>query len=277
MPTPVSPFLREAARRVLVFDGAMGTSIHARNLDVQTDYCGCENCTDVIVRTRPDVVREIHESFLAAGADAVETDTFGASRHVLGEFGLSAETFELNRAASEVARAACAAHATPDRPRFVVGSIGPGTKLITLGNIGWGAMLESYREQARGLLAGPPGAHATAAAGAGVDAFCIETCQDLLQAKCAINAVLEALHERRLTPEQVPIMVSVTIETSGAMLLGTQIEAAATALAGYPICCLGLNCATGPTEMSEHVRWLGRHWGIGATAGRVVSVMPNAG
>jgi 5-methyltetrahydrofolate--homocysteine methyltransferase len=141
--------------------------------------------------------------------------------------------------------------------------MGPGTKLITLGQIDWKAMFESYREQARGLIAG------------GADAFIIETCQDLLQSKCAINAVLAALDEKSLTPEHKPIMVSVTIESTGTMLLGTEIAAAATALAQFPIASLGLNCATGPTEMTEHVKWLGQYWRAGG--GRPLSVMPNAG
>ena len=254
-----SPFLRELARRVLVFDGAMGTSIYARDLSVEHDYCGCENCTDILVRTRPDVIDEIHESFLAAGADVVETDTFGANLLVLAEFDIEGECFALNKRAAEIARAACAKFSTKDRQRFVAGSMGPGTKLVTLGNTDWRTMLSSYREQARGLIAG------------GVDAFIIETCQDLLQVKCAINACLEAMREAGRGPEDLPILVSVTIETTGTMLLGTQIEAVACALAGYPIASLGLNCATGPVEMGEHVQWLSRHWN------RAVSVIPNAG
>ncbi len=264
-----SRFLQELSRRTLVFDGAMGTATHARSLDVQKDFWGKENCPEVLVLSRPDVIREIHESFLAVGADAVETDTFGGMRHVLTEFDLHDRCFEINKTAAEVARAACDRFATKDRPRFVAGSMGPGTKLITLGNIGWDAMSESYREQARGLLAG------------GVDAFIIETCQDLLQVKCVINAVLAALEEKGRTPLDVPIMASVTIETTGTMLLGTEIAAAAAALAEYPICSLGLNCATGPTEMTEHVHWLGKHWGamgrVNGVGPRPVSVMPNAG
>ncbi len=264
-----SRFLQELSRRTLVFDGAMGTATHARSLDVQKDFWGKENCPEILVLSRPDVIREIHESFLAVGADAVETDTFGGMRHVLAEFDLHDRCFEINKTAAEVARAACDRYATKDRPRFVAGSMGPGTKLITLGNIDWEAMSESYREQARGLLAG------------GVDAFIIETCQDLLQVKCVINAVLAALAEKGRTPLDVPIMASVTIETTGTMLLGTEIAAAAAALAEYPICSLGLNCATGPTEMTEHVHWLGKHWGaMGRVSGagpRPVSVMPNAG
>ena len=264
------PFLTQLARRVMVFDAAMGTSIHQHDLDLEKDYLGCENCTDILVKTRPDVIQGIHESFLRVGADVVETDTFGANRLVLAEFDIADQAFELNRLAVDVARAACErVEAEDGRPRFVAGSMGPGTKLVTLGNTDWDTMQASYREQALGLLAGKP--RAGAKAGAGVDVFIIETCQDILQVKCAINAVLSALRERGLTTDDVPIMVSVTIETTGTMLVGTSIEGAATALAGYPILSLGLNCATGPTEMGEHVAWLGKHW-RGA-----VSVLPNAG
>src|SRR5262245_21880332 len=128
-----SRFLSELGRRILVFDGAMGTSIHARPLDLHKDYCGCEHCTEVLVRTRPDVIQEIHESFLRVGADVVETDSFGSNKLVLAEFGLADQCFELSKRAAEVARAAAARFSTADRPRFVAGSIGPGTKLITLG------------------------------------------------------------------------------------------------------------------------------------------------
>jgi 5-methyltetrahydrofolate--homocysteine methyltransferase len=265
-----SRFVQELSKRVLVFDGAMGTSIYKQDLSVEKDYCGCENCTDILAKTRPDVIQGIHESFLAVGADCVETDSFGANKLVLAEFDLTDQTFELAKAAANVARAACKKHSTSDKPRFVIGSMGPGTKLITLGNTGWAAMLDSYREQVRGLLAGEPAPWGKA----GVDALIIETCQDILQVKCAINAAIEALKERGLTTDDVPIMASVTIETTGTMLVGTSIEAAATALAGYPILSLGLNCATGPTEMAEHIHWLGKHWRGGS---RIVSVMPNAG
>jgi 5-methyltetrahydrofolate--homocysteine methyltransferase len=186
----------------------MGTSIHQRDLDVHADYCGCENCTDILVKTRPDVIREIHESFLAAGADCVETDSFGANKLVLAEFGIADESYKLNKLAAEVARAACDKYSTKDRPRFVAGSMGPGTRLITLANTTWELMFESYREQACGLIDG------------GADVLIIETCQDLLQVKCAINACLAAIKEKGKTPEQVPIMASVTIETTGTMLLG---------------------------------------------------------
>ncbi|MBL8762636.1 MAG: methionine synthase [Phycisphaerae bacterium] len=261
-----SPLLQALARRVLVLDGAMGTTVHTYPLTVEKDYCGCENCTDVLVRSRPDIVQEIHEGFLAAGADAVETNTFGANRLVLCEFGLQEESYALNKRGAEIARAACVKHHSADKPRFVLGSMGPGTRLITLGNTNWAEMLGSYKEQALGLIDGS------------ADAFLVETCQDLLQIKCAVNACLAALAERGKSPDDIPIMVSVTIETTGSMLLGTEIAAVASALAGYPIASLGLNCATGPTEMTPHVQWLGRHWGaMGVRPGRCVSVVPNAG
>ncbi len=268
-----SPFLAALARRRLVFDGAMGTATHAANLDVQKDYWGKENCPEILIKSRPDLIQSIHESFFAVGADVVETDTFGGMPHVLAEFELQDEAYELNVAAAQLARAAANKFTTSDKPRFVAGSMGPGTKLITLGNIDWPGMFASYKEQARGLIAG------------GVDCFIIETCQDLLQIKCVINAVIAALADAGKTPLDIPIMVSVTIENTGTMLLGTEISAAATALAGYPIISIGLNCATGPVEMREHVKWLGEHWVPGTPAlragssalPRAISIMPNAG
>ncbi|MEO0482424.1 MAG: homocysteine S-methyltransferase family protein, partial [Planctomycetota bacterium] len=251
--------LDHLARRVLVLDGAMGTSIYSRDLSVEKDYCGCENCTDILARTRPDVIQEIHEEFLAAGADCIETDSFGGAKHTLGEFDLQDECFELNKMAAEVGRAAADKHSTSDKPRFVLGSMGPGTKLITLDQIEWDTLYAAYHEQARGLIAG------------GADALLLETCQDLLHVKCAINAMLAAIDEAGRTPETTPLMVSVTIEQMGTMLVGSSIEAAAHALKGYPIASLGLNCATGPTEMGEHVQWLGKHWPT------TVSCVPNAG
>ena len=255
----MSLFTEQLAKRVLVFDGAMGTSIHQLDLDLDRDYLGKENCTEILVQTCPDAIQSIHESFLAVGADAVETDTFGANELVLAEFDLTDQTYELNKKAAQLARAACQKYSTPDKPRFVIGSMGPGTKLLTLGNTDWDTMLGSYREQVRGLLDGD------------VDVLLVETAQDLLQVKCAISACLAALNDAGKTVDQVPIMVQITIETTGTMLMGTEIAAAATALEPFPILSLGLNCATGPTEMSEHVQWLGKYWQ------RKISVLPNAG
>ncbi len=255
----MSKFLNELSKRVLFFDGGMGTSIHNYDLDLDKDYLGKENCTEVLVQTRPDVIQEIHESFLAAGSDGVETDTFGANKLVFAEFDLVEQTRKLNKEAAEIARAACEKHATKDRPRFVVGSMGPGTKLLTLGHTDWDTLHDSYREQVRGLIDG------------GVDVLLIETCQDLLQVKCAVNACLDALAEQKKTVDDIPIMVQVTIEQFGTMLVGTEIAAAATALKDFPIASIGMNCATGPEEMAEHLQWLARHWP------RHISVLPNAG
>ena len=245
----MSEFIKQLAKRVLIFDGAMGTSIHNLDLDLERDYLGKENCTEILVQTRPEAIQAIHESFLEVGADAVETDTFGANKLVFDEFDLTDQTYELNKIAAEVARAACEKHSSADKPRFAIGSMGPGTKLLTLGNTDWDTMLDSYREQVRGLIDG------------GVDALLIETAQDLLQVKCAINACLAALNDKNKTVDDIPIMVQITIETTGTMLMGTEIAAAATALARFPIMSLGLNCATGPTEMSEHVTMVGQTLG----------------
>ena len=256
-----SRFLDALHSQVLVFDGAMGTSIHACADCTPADYLGRDNCTDILVKSRPDVIQRIHENFLLAGADVVETDTFGANKLVGAEFDaeMVAWTRDLNRLGAQVARAACDKHSTKDRPRFVAGSIGPGTKLVTLGNTTWDLMLDSYKEQALGLIEG------------GVDCFIIETAQDLLQVKCAINACLDALAERGLSHERIPLLVSVTMETTGTMLLGSDIAAVVNALKPFPIASLGLNCATGPVEMAEHVAYLTKAWD------RAVSVVPNAG
>ncbi len=249
------------ARRSLVLDGAMGSTLQGIDLDVEDDYLGHENCVDLLVRSRPELIQSIHESYLEVGCDAVETNTFGANRLVLHEFdaSLAEWTVDLNREAAEVARAACDAHATAASPRFVFGSMGPGTRLISLGHVDWDCMLHSYADPARGLLAG------------GVDAFLIETAQDLLQVKCAINACLLALEEAGRSPYEKPICVNLTIEAAGTMLLGTDIAAAVAALRSFPIAGLGLNCATGPREMLPHIEYLCRHWD------RWVSCIPNAG
>jgi 5-methyltetrahydrofolate--homocysteine methyltransferase len=251
------PSLCEALeRRVLLLDGAMGTQIHAADLELERDYLGHENCVDVISLTRPDVIGAIHTAYLAAGADAVETNTFGAMPHVLAEFGIESRCRELNRVAAQVARGACAKLSSAARPRFALGSMGPGTKLATLGHMGYDALKASYKEQARGLVEG------------GVDGFLIETCQDPLQIKAALNAALEARGEAGL---DLPILVSVTMEVTGTMLVGTEMGAAIALLDPFPIDVLGLNCATGPREMGEHVRLLGQ------TCRKRTLVYPNAG
>ncbi len=251
-----SLFRRCLADRVLIFDGAMGTSLHALELPL-ADYRGLENCNEILNETRPDVVAEIHRGFLAAGCDAVETNTFGANCIVLAEYGLADRTYELNVRAAEIARQACAALATPEQPRFVVGSIGPGTKLISLRQVDYDTLLASYLEQMRGLLDGQ------------VDVLLIETCQDILQTKTAVAAA-RAAFER--CGRQVPLMCQVTMEATGTMLMGTDIAAAVVALEAFPeVEVIGLNCATGPQEMSEHVRYLSK------SCSRYLSVLPNAG
>ncbi len=266
--TPDSPAQAPASRgsitqamrsRVLVFDGAMGTQVHDLDLDLDADYLGCENCTDVLSLSRPDAVAAIHRSYFQAGADAVTTNSFGGARHVLDEFELGERTFELNESAARIARTEADAFSTPEHPRFVLGSLGPGTKLMTLGQIGWDALGEAYQEAAAGLVAG------------GADAILLETCQDLLQVKCAVRAARRAIQARTGDAMSVPVLVSVTIELTGTMLVGSSIEAAIESLRPLPIDGLGLNCATGPVEMIEPIRALGSLWD------RPITVMPNAG
>ena len=261
----MNAFLKLLETRVVYFDGAMGTSIHNLDLDLETDYMGLENCTEVLVLTRPDAIQSIHEAHLEGGADAVETDTFGAMPHVLCEFDLQDRCREINIKACQVARAACDKYATDDNPRFVIGSMGPGTKLITLSQVDWDTLFHSYKEQAKGLIEG------------GCDLILLETCQDILQIKCAVNAVVEAMDEMGTKPaltsddEGLPIMVQVTIENTGTMLTGTEIAAAAHVLKDYPIVSLGMNCATGPEDMADHIKYLAKHWP------KHISILPNAG
>lgn len=239
----------------------MGTSIHACADCKGEDWLGRDNCTDILVRSRPDMIQRIHEGFLAVGADVVETDTFGSNRLVAGDFDQEMVSWvrDLNVRAAQIARAACQRHASPGRPRFVAGSMGPGTKLITLGQVSWETMLASYREQASGLIEG------------GVDCLIVETCQDLLQIKCAVTACLEAIEQSGRTARDLPVLVSVTMETSGTTLVGSDMTAVVNALTPLPIASLGINCATGPVEMAPHVAYLSKHWD------RAFSVIPNAG
>jgi len=241
--------------RVLIFDGAMGTSIQDRNL-TPDDFEGKDGCNEFLVLTRPQVIREIHAGFLAVGCDAIETNTFGASRLVLGEYDLADRAYEINRAAARLAREVAEDFSTSDRPRFVVGSIGPGTRLPSLGQIGFDDLVAMLTEQARGLIDG------------GADVLLIETCQDLLQAKAAVIGCQDAM---RSGGNRLPLMVQVTMESAGTMLLGTEIGAALTALEAYDLDVIGLNCATGPQEMVEHIRYLGRH------CRKAISCLPNAG
>jgi len=249
------PFLKLLREKIVVLDGAMGTNIQRRNLSAD-DFGGLEGCNEYLVVTRPDIIEEIHASFLSVGCDAVETDSFGASRIVLAEYGLAEQAYELNRRAAELARRVAADFSTPAQPRFVVGSIGPTTKLPTLGHISFSDMKAAYVEQVAGLIDG------------GADVLLAETCQDILQAKAAIVAILEVFQQKRI---RLPVMVQVTIESTGTMLLGTEIGAALTAVEPYAIDVFGMNCATGPAEMSDHLRFLS------ANSPFPISAIPNAG
>ena len=249
--------LHAPERPVLVFDGATGTSLQQMDLTAE-DFGGeeLEGCNENLVVTRPDAVQSVHRLFLDAGCDVIETDTFGAASVVLAEYGLEDQAFELNRRAAELAREVADAYSTSEKPRFVAGSMGPTTKLPTLGHIDFDTLKEAYTEQAEGLLVG------------GVDLFIIETCQDVLQIKAALQGVTEAFEKRG---ERRPLMVSVTMETTGTMLVGSDIAAVVSILEPFPIDILGLNCATGPEQMKEHIRYLSEHSPF------VVSCIPNAG
>jgi 5-methyltetrahydrofolate--homocysteine methyltransferase len=251
-----SPFLSMLRDRVMIFDGGMGTQIFTFDLSIEKDFWGKENCVDLLVLSRPDVIEEIHARYFAAGADCVETDTFGANKVVLAEFGLADKTYEMNVAAVKVARKAADRFKADGKQRFVAGSIGPGTKAVTIGHIDYDTLLDSYTEQARGLLDG------------GVDAFLIETQFDLNVAKIAATACLDAMREKN---KRVPLMVQVTMETTGTMLLGTEMAAAIATLEALPIDVLGMNCATGPELMRQHVEVLSNN------CTRFLSVQPNAG
>jgi len=244
------------ADRVLLCDGAMGTQVHARNLDIERDFLGHENCTEILCDSRPDLIREIHRAYLEAGCDAVQTNSFGASPITLGEFGIADRAFALNRRAAELAREAVAEFVHDGRTRFVIGSVGPGTRLPTLGHIAYQPLEDALARQCAGLIDG------------GVDAILIETCQDPLQIKAAVNGAKRARDE---AGKDTPILVQVTIETTGSLLVGADIAAAATIINALDVPVIGLNCATGPREMAEHVKWLGQNW-----PGKI-SVQPNAG
>ena len=241
--------------RVVVADGAMGTMLQAREPGLD-DFEGHEGCNEILNVTRPDIVSAVHAEYLAVGVDCIETNTFGANLANLGEYGIPERIYELARAGAAVARTVANDYSTPDHPRWVLGSVGPGTKLPTLGHAPFASLRDAYTQQVAGLIDG------------GADAILIETSQDLLQAKAAILGARRAL---RSAGVDLPILAQVTVETNGTMLLGSEIGAALTALEPLGIDMIGLNCATGPAEMSEHLRTLARTSRIG------ISAMPNAG
>ncbi len=255
-PCPVG-YLQAVRERVVVLDGATGTNLQLRDLGPD-DFGGpsFEGCNEILAVTRPDVVAELHASFLEVGCDVVETDTFGAFAVPLAEYGIPERAAELNLAAARIARSVADDFATPNRPRWVAGSIGPGTKFPSLGNIAFAELRDAYRVQAEALLAG------------GVDLLLVETVFDLLQAKAAMIGCRRAM---AATGRDVPLQVQVTIELTGRMLPGTEIGAALAALDPMRPDVIGLNCATGPAEMHEHLRHLAAH------ARMPVSCVPNAG
>ena len=250
-----SSFLQAVNQRVVIYDGAMGSLIQDMRPSLD-DFWGKENCSEVLNLSRPEMIRDIHRQYLRIGADVVETNTFGATNIVLGEFGLESRVAEINHAAVKLAREAAQEFSTAARPRFVAGSVGPTTKLPSLAHIGFDERLASYVEQMRALLE------------AGVDVLLIETSQDILQTKIAIAAAVDAM---AATGTRVPVQAQVTLQESGTMLLGTEISAALAILDAYDIDIVGLNCATGPREMNDAVRYLCHN------TSKHVSVLPNAG
>ncbi|MDO4908523.1 MAG: methionine synthase [Corynebacterium sp.] len=253
-----SAFIRALQERVLIGDGAMGTQLQAFDLDVESDFQGLEGCNEILNVTRPDVVKKIHRGYFEAGADLVETNTFGCNLPNLADYDIADRCEELAYEGTRLAREV-ADEMGPGRAgmrRFVAGSMGPGTKLPSLGHAKYEDLRGHYRLAARGMVRG------------GADVILIETAQDLLQVKAAVLGCREAFEE---LGQELPIITHVTVETTGTMLLGSEIGAALTAIQPLGVDMIGLNCATGPAEMSEHLRYLSQHAEI------PVSVMPNAG
>ncbi len=245
------------AERVVIADGAMGTMLQRHDLQIDTDFAGLEGCNEILNVTRPEVVGDIHDAYFAVGVDAVETNTFGANWSNLSDYGIDDRITELAAAGARIARErAEAAERADGRMRWVLGSMGPGTKLPSLGHTTYAHLKETFALQAEGLIDG------------GADAFLVETSQDLLQTKAAINGCKQAIVARGI---RLPIFVEVTVETTGTMLMGSEIGAALTALEPLGVDAIGLNCATGPAEMSEHLRHLSRHSSV------TIACMPNAG
>jgi len=250
-------FLDLLKEKVIVFDGAMGT--YLQSLDLSIDEWGgpaFENCSENLLYTRPDAIRAVHTAFLDVGCDVIETNSFGGSEIVLAEFGIAEKTYDVNFRAAELAKGIASDYSTPDKPRFVAGSIGPGTKLPTLGHIKYRDLKKAYAEQVRGLVDG------------GSDVLIVETCQDLLQTKAALAAIFEHFEQAKV---RLPVIAQVTIEVFGTMLNGTEIGAALTALEPFPIDVIGMNCGTGPKHMTDSFRYLCENSPL------PVSVLPNAG
>ena len=254
--TKAPGLLRQAlATRVVVADGAMGTMLQAANPTLE-DFQNHEGCNEILNVSRPDIVRSVHDEYLTAGVDAVETNTFGANWSNLADYGIEDRIYELAFAGGKIAREAADSFSTAEKPRFVLGSLGPGTKLPSLGHTTYENLKIAYYTAAKGL------------SDSGCDALLVETSQDLLQVKAAINGCRQAISE---TDRDIVLIAQVTVETTGTMLLGSEIGAALNTLEPMGIDLIGLNCATGPTEMSEHLRYLSKNAKVS------ISVMPNAG
>jgi len=250
-------FLEILKQKVVVFDGATGTHLQGQNLTAD-DFGGehLAGCNEYLVVSKPSAVENVHRDYLEAGCDVIETNSFGGAATVLAEYNLQERAHELNLKAAQIAKRMASDYSLSGQPRFVAGSMGPTTKLPSLGHISFRDMASAYEEQASGLLEG------------GVDLLIVETCQDILQTKAALCGIFEAFDRLK---RRVPIVTSVTIETTGTMLLGTEVSAALTTIEPFDVDVIGLNCATGPKEMSEHVRTLVE------SSPRPVFVMPNAG
>ena len=250
-------FLDLLKEKVVVFDGAMGSNLQGQNLTLE-DWGGAnfENCSENLLYTKPEAIEKVHAGFLEVGCDVIETNSFGGGEVVLAEFGMVAQTYDVNLKAAQLARRLADDFSTKSQPRFVAGSIGPGTKLPTLGHISYDNLKRAYDEQIRGLYDG------------GVDLFIVETAQDLLQIKAALGSIFDFFAERKV---KIPVITQFTIETFGTMLNGTETAAALTALEPFPIDIIGMNCGTGPDQMTENVKYLCENSPF------PVSVLPNAG
>ncbi len=250
-------FLDLLKEKIVVFDGAMGSNLQGQDLTIE-DWGGqnFENCSENLLYTKPEAIEIVHRDFLEAGCDVIETNSFGGSEVVLAEFGIAEKTYDVNKKAAELAKRLARDYSTNEKPRFVAGSIGPGTKLPTLGHITFRDLKAAYDEQIRGLVDG------------GSDILIVETCQDLLQTKAALMSIFDYFEKHKI---KLPVIAQVTIETFGTMLNGTEIGAALTALEPFPIDVIGMNCGTGPKQMAESLKYLCEH------SEMPVSVLPNAG
>lgn len=253
----MNTFAELLKEKIIVFDGATGTHLQGQNLTAD-DFGGehLNGCNEYLALSKPAAVEMVHSDYFAAGSDVVETNTFGSTPIVLAEYGLAERAYEITLVNAQIAKRVAREFSTPDRPRFVAGSMGPTTKLPSLGHIRFRDMADAYKVQARALVAG------------GVDLLCVETAQDMLQVKAALVGLFEAFVE---LGKRVPVIASVTIETMGTMLLGTEISAALVTLEPFDIDVIGVNCATGPKEMSDHIRVLS------GSSPKPIFVMPNAG